>query len=135
MKLLKLVLVLSGALLIGGAAGFFVCYLTKSQPLEQANAARRVHADSLAGVLADSITYYEAWIPAQIAADVKMITDSKEEMRRKYAGHEHLQGYKDGEQAMNDLLKQAESGMPYVVVARAHLDWMKQEKAWIESLR
>lgn len=133
MKILKLVLVLSGALLIGGAAGFFVCYMTKAQPLDQANAARRIHADSLAGVLADSIAANEAWIEEEKAEQVQISRNAKASFVSRFGGgpesSEAILLYEKQEQ---DAYKEA---LPYLIRARQHINRMKQEKAWIESLR
>lgn len=133
MKILKLVLVFSGALLIGGAAGFFVCYLTKAQPLERANEARRIHADSLSGVLADSIAANEAWIEAEKAEQAQISRNAKASFVSRFGdGPESNEAILLYERQEQDAYKEA---LPYLIRARQHIDRMKQEKAWIESLR
>ncbi len=133
MRILKLVLVFSGALLIGGAAGFFVCYLTKFQPLEQANEARRIHADSLSGVLADSIAANEAWIETEKAEQAQISRNAKASFVSRFGdGPESSEAILLYERQEQDAYKEA---LPYLIRARQHIDRMKREKAWIESLR
>lgn len=118
--------------LVAGAAGFFVCYATITQPLKADIKARDNRAQEISQVLADSIAATEAWLEAEKIDQVRIAQESLDHFITRF-GDNNPQA--DEARTMYARIEEEAKSerMLYMVSARRHIDWMKQEKSWIES--
>lgn len=132
MKKLGKVLIFSLSVIAAGVAGFFVCHLTKVQPLIRTADARDIRVQKISGVLADSIAALEAWLSQAQVQDSIEVVKSIENIQSTYSDSKHTTAFKDGilsfEKMLSDI--QAEQ-LPYMIQTRRHINWMKQEREWL----
>lgn len=132
MKKLDKVLIFSLSVITAGVSGFFVCQLTKVQPLTRAADAREIRVQEISRVLADSIAATEAWLSQSRVKDSIDVVKSIEHIQVTYSDSKHTTAFADGISSLEKMLADVQSEqLPYMVQTRRHINWMKQEIAWL----
>ena len=129
MKKLGKVLIFSLSVIAAGVAGFFVCQLTKVQPLTRAADAREIRIQEISKVLADSIAATEAWLSQEKAEQIEISQKAVVSFIEKFGE------YSQTDEARALYKKQEEDArneqLPYMIRTRRHINWMKQEMEWL----
>lgn len=136
MKKVIPILAVSLAVVAVGIAGFFVCDATKTQPLiraiDRTNDAREIRVQDFSGMLADSIAATEAWLAQARAKDSLDVVKSIEHIKVTYADSKHTTAFTDGISSLEKMLSDIrDEQLPYMIQTRRHINWMKQEMAWL----
>ena len=132
MKKLGKVLIFSLSVIAAGVSGFFVCQLTKVQPLTRAADAREIRVQEFSRALADSIAATEAWLAQARVKDSIDVVKSIEHIKGTYSDSKHTTAFTDGILVLEKMLSDIQSEqLPYMIQTRRHINWMKQEIAWL----
>lgn len=131
MKKLGKFLIFSLLIIAAGVAGFFVCYLTKAQPFIRAADAREIRVQEISKALVDSIAALEVWLSQEKAEQIEMSQKAVVSFAEKFGE------YSQTDEARALYKKQEEDArneqLPYMIRARRHINWMKQEMTWLKQ--
>lgn len=136
MKKVIPILAVSLAVVAVGIAGFFVCDATKTQPIiraiNRANITREIRVQEFSRMLADSIAATEAWLVTARVKDSVLVSEAIARTKTTYAGREDRPFYQESIGSLEKMLSDIRSEqLPYMIHTRRHIDWMKQEIAWL----
>ena len=83
-------------------------------------------------MLADSIAATEAWLAQARVKDSLDVVKSIEHIKVTYADSKHTTAFTDGISSLEKMLSDIrDEQLPYMIQTRRHINWMKQEMAWL----
>ena len=131
MKKLWIALLIA-APIVSGILGFSVCQMTNERNEKRQADAREIRVQEFSRTLADSIAATEAWLAQAQAKDSLDVVKSIEHIKVTYADSKHTTAFADGISSFEKMLSDIQSEqLPYMAQTRRHINWMKQEIAWL----
>jgi len=112
------------------AIGFFLGLFSAKMANPMVDPKVQARLDSLAQDLTDSIAVTEAWLQSETAEYIQFVEDTKARVIQKF-------GYEATKKDVDDWSQSVENAkagrIDFQIQARRHIDWMKQELAWLKA--